>query len=135
MLRTSRSQTDIAFDVIIRSSFVYYIFITILFFFDDDLNFENDLYIIKYVIIVIMIMNKIILRKNVGNNNNQLYPANGLTIIIPTFVLRNCYYSLMKPIQSFVPHYSTELPMKQHCAVSPQRKRLRSCGPRFARLF
>ena len=77
------------------------------FFFDNDLNFENDLYIIKYVVIMIMIMNKIILRGSVENNNNQPYPANDLTIIIPTFVLRSCYYSLMKPIQSFVPHYST----------------------------
>ena len=55
-----------------------------------------------------MIMSKIILRENVENNNNQLYPANGLTIIIPTVVLRNCYYSLMKSIQSFVSHCSTE---------------------------
>ena len=70
MLRTSRLRTDIASDVIIRSSFVYYIFITTLFFFDDDLSFENDLYIIKYVMIMIMIMNKIILRGSVENNNN-----------------------------------------------------------------
>ena len=77
------------------------------FFFDDDLSFENDLYIIRYVIIVVMIMDKIILRGSVGNNSSQPYPVNNLTIIIPTFVLRNCYYSLMKPIQSFVSHYST----------------------------
>ena len=107
MLRTSRPRTDIASDVIIRSSFVYYVFITAPFFFDDDLNFENDLYIIRYVIIVIMAMSRIILRGNVGNNNNQPYLANGLAIIVPTFVLRSCYYSLTKPIQSFVPHYST----------------------------
>ena len=55
-------------------------------------------------------MNKIILRGSVENNNNQSYSANGLIIIIPTFVFRNCYYSLMKPIQSFVPHYSTLQP-------------------------
>ena len=57
---------------------------------------------------MIMIMNKIILRENVENNNNQPYLVNGLTIIIPTVVLRNCYYSLMKLIQSFVPHCSTK---------------------------
>ena len=107
MLRISRPRTNIASDIIIRLSFIYYVFITALFFFNDDLNFEDDLYIIKYVMIMIMIMNRIILRGSVGNNNNQFYPANDLTIIIPTFVLRNCYYSLMKPIQSFVPHYST----------------------------
>ena len=90
MLRTSRPRTDIASDVIIRSSFVYYVFITAPFFFDDDLNFENDLYIIRYVIIVIMAMSRIILRGNVGNNNNQPYLANGLAIIVPTFVLRSC---------------------------------------------
>ena len=77
------------------------------FFFDNDLNFENNLYIIKYVVIVIIIMNKIILRESVENSNNQPYPVNGLAVIIPTFVFRSCYYSLMKPIQSFVPHYST----------------------------
>ena len=77
------------------------------FLFDNDLSFENDLYIIRYVVIMDMTMGRIILRKNVKNSNNQPYPANGLAIIIPTFLLRNCYYSLMKPIQSFVPHYST----------------------------
>ena len=46
--------------------------------------------------IMIMVMNRIILRGSVENNNNQPYLANGLTIIISTFVLRNCYYSLMK---------------------------------------
>ena len=105
MLRTSRPRTDIAS---IRSSFIYYVSITTLFFFNDDLSFENNLYIIKYVMIVIIIMDKIILKKNVENSNSQPYPANDLTIIIPTFVLRNCYYSLMKPIQSFVSHYSTD---------------------------
>ena len=79
------------------------------FFFDDDLNFENNLYIIKYVIIMIMVMSKIILRENVENNNSQPYSVNGLAIIILTFVLRNCYYSLMKSIQSFIPHYSTKI--------------------------
>ena len=105
MLRTSRPRTDIAS---IRSSFIYYVSITTLFFFNDDLSFENNLYIIKYVMIVIIIMDKIILKKNVENSNSQPYPANDLTIIIPTFVLRNCYYSLIKPIQSFVSHYSTD---------------------------
>ena len=66
------------------------------FLFDDGLNFENDLYIIKYVIIVDIIMSRIILRGNVGNNHNQPYPVNGLTIIISTFLLRSCYYSIMK---------------------------------------
>ena len=98
MLRTSRPRTDIAFNIIIRSSFIYYIFITILFFFDDGLSFENNLYIIKYVMIVIMIMSKIILRENVKNNNSQSYLANDLIVIIPIFVLCNCYYSLMKLI-------------------------------------
>ena len=85
-------------------SFDHHLFIMFLlqhfFFFDNDLSFENDLYIIKYVIIIIMIMimiiNKIILRGSVENSNNQSYPANDLTIIISTFVFRNCYYSLMK---------------------------------------
>ena len=40
------------------------------FFFLDDLNFENNLYIIKYIIIVIIIMNRIILRESVENSNN-----------------------------------------------------------------
>ena len=40
------------------------------FLFDDDLNFENDLYIIKYVVIMNMIMGKIILRRSVENNSN-----------------------------------------------------------------
>ena len=57
--------------------------------------------------IIIMIMNKINLRGSVENNNNQSYFANGLVGVIPTFVFRNCYYFLMKPIQSFVPHCST----------------------------
>ena len=114
MLRISRSRIDIALDIIIRSLFVYYIFITTLFFFDDDLNFENNLYIIKYVMIVIMIMSKIILRESVKNNNNQLYPANDLAIIVSTFVLRSCYYSLMKLIQSFVSHYSTFIIKKSY---------------------
>ena len=109
MLRTPRPRISITSNITIRSPFIYYVFITIFFFFDDDLSFENDLYIIKYVIIVIMIINKIILRRSVGNNNNQLYFVNDLTVIISTFVLRNCYYSLMKPIQSFVPHYSTTI--------------------------
>ena len=109
MLRTPRSRISIASDVTIRSSFVYYVFITILFFFDNGLSFEDDLYIIRYVMIMVMIMSRIILRGSVGNNNNQPYLANGLTVIIPTFVLRSCYYSLVKPIQSFVPHYSTVL--------------------------
>ena len=56
---------------------------------------------------MIMIINKIILRGSVENNNNQPYLVNNLTVIISTFVLRNCYYSLMKPIQSFVSHCST----------------------------
>ena len=43
----------------------------------------------------------------VGNSSSQPYPANGLAIVIPTFLLRSCYYFLMKPIQSFVSHYST----------------------------
>ena len=106
MLRTSRPRTDIAFNVIIRSSFVYYVFITAFFFFDDGLSFENDLYIIKYVMIVIIIMNKIILRGSVENNNSQPYSVNGLAVIVSTFVFRNCYYSLIKSIQLFVSHYS-----------------------------
>ena len=97
--------------LLLMLSFDHYLFIMFLlqypFFFNDDLNFENDLYIIKYVMIVVMIMGRIILRGNVGNNNNQPYPVNGLAIIIPTFLVRSCYYSSMKPIQSFVPHYST----------------------------
>ena len=92
-------------------SFDYHLFIMFLlqlpFFFDDDLSFENNLYIIKYVMIVNMIMDRIILRGSVGNSNNQPYSANDLAIIISTFVLRSCYYSLMKTIQSFVSHYST----------------------------
>ena len=92
-------------------SFDHHLFIMFLlqlfFFFDDNLSFENDLYIIKYIVIMIMIMNKIILRGSVENNNNQPYLVNDLAVIIPTIVLRNCYYSLMKLIQSFVPHYST----------------------------
>ena len=44
---------------------------------------------------------------SVGNSSSQPYPASGLAIVVPTFVLRSCYYSLMKPIQSFVSHYST----------------------------
>ena len=71
------------------------------------MSFENDLYIIKYVMIVIMVMNRIILRGSVGNNSSQPYLASGLAIVVPTFVLRSCYYSLVKLIQSFVPHYST----------------------------
>ena len=55
-------------------SFDHHLFIMFLlqlfFFFDNDLSFENDLYIIKYIVIMIMIMNKIILRGNVENNNN-----------------------------------------------------------------
>ena len=47
MLRTSRLRIDIVSNVIIRLSFIYYIFITTLFFFDNNLNFENNLYIIK----------------------------------------------------------------------------------------
>ena len=57
--------------------------------------------------IVIMTMGRIILRGNVGNSNNQPYFANGLTVIVFTFVLRSCNYSLMKSIQLFVSHYST----------------------------
>ena len=34
----------------------------------------------------------------VGNSSSQPYPASGLAVIIPTFVLRNCYYSLIKLI-------------------------------------
>ena len=43
-----------------------------------------------------MIMGKIILRGSVGNNSNQPYPVNDLAIIVSTFLLRSCYYSLMK---------------------------------------
>ena len=100
-----------------------------LFFFNDDLSFENDLYIIKYVMIVNMIMNRIILRGSVENNNNQPYPANDLTIIIPTFVFRSCYYSLMKPIQSFVPHYSTLVLV----SISALARLSPSMGPRAQR--
>ena len=59
--------------------------------------------------IMIMIINKIILKENVENNSSQPYLANDLAIIIPTIVLRSCYYSLMKPIQSFVSYCSTIL--------------------------
>ena len=76
------------------------------FFFDDDLNFENNLYIIKYVVIIIMIMEKINLRESVENNNNQPYFANSLIEVIFTFLFRNCYYFLMKLIQLFVSHIS-----------------------------
>ena len=55
---------------------------------------------------MIMIINKIILRGTVENNDNQLYLANDLTIIISIIVFRNYYYSLMKSIQLFVSHYS-----------------------------
>ena len=68
------------------------------FLFDDGLSFENDFYIIKYVVIVNIIMDKIILRGSVGNSNNQPYPASDLAIIISTFLFRSCYYSLMKLI-------------------------------------
>ena len=122
MLRTSRPRTDIASNIIIRSSFIYYVSITAPFFFNNDLNFENDLYIIKYVMIMIMIMSRIILRENVENNNDQPYPVNDLTVIIPTFVSRSCYYSLVKPIQSFVPHYSTNSPLLYR--LPPPVKRL-----------
>ena len=44
----------------------------------------------------------------VGNSNSQPYPASGLAIVISTFLFRSCYYSLMKPIQLFVSHYSTD---------------------------
>ena len=74
------------------------ILLQLFFFFDDDLSFENDLYIIKYVVIVNMVINRIILRESVENNNNQPYPASDLAIIIFTFVLRNCYYFLIKTI-------------------------------------
>ena len=57
---------------------------------------------------MIMIMNKIILKESVGNNNNQLYPANDLAIVVFTCVFRNCYYFLMKIIQLFISHYSIE---------------------------
>ena len=107
MLRTPRPQIDIIFNIIIRSSLVHYVFITT-FFFNDGLSFENNLYIIKYIMIMIMIMNKIILRRSVENNNNQPYSANDLIIIISTIVFRNCYYSLMKLIQLFVSHCSTK---------------------------
>ena len=56
-----------------------------------------------------MIMGKIILRGSVENSNNQPYPANGLIVIILTFVFRSCYYSLMKLIWLFVSHYSIGL--------------------------
>ena len=99
-------------------SFDHHLFIMFLlqflFFFDDGLSFENNLYIIKYVMIVNMIMNKIILRESVENNNNQPYPANSLAIIIFIFVFRNCYYFLMKSIQSFVSHYSTYSIISRH---------------------
>ena len=81
----------LSFDHYLSAMFLLQLF----FLFDDDLSFENDLYIIKYVIIVNMIMGRIILRKSVGNNSNQPYPANGLAIIIPTFLFRSSYYSLM----------------------------------------
>ena len=78
-----------------------------LFFFDDGLSFENNLYIIEYVMIVIMIINKISLKENVENNNNQFYYVNDLIEayyvndlikIIFIFVFRNCYYFLIKLI-------------------------------------
>ena len=97
--------------LLLMLSFDHHLFIMfllqLLFFLNNDLNFENNLYIIKYIMIMIIIINKIILRESVENNNNQLYFANDLTIIISTIVLRNCYYSLMKSIQSFVSYCST----------------------------
>ena len=44
----------------------------------------------------------------VGNSSSQPYPASGLTIIVSTFLFRSCYYFLMKLIQLFVFHYSTD---------------------------
>ena len=44
----------------------------------------------------------------VENSSSQLYFANGLIIVISTFLLRSCYYFLIKLIQSFVSHYSTD---------------------------
>ena len=60
--------------LLLMLSFDHHLFIMFLlqlsFFFLDDLNFENNLYIIKYIIIVIIIMNRIILRESVENSNN-----------------------------------------------------------------
>ena len=54
--------------------FDHHLFIMLLsqlpFFFDDNLNSENGLYIIKCSVIIIMIMGGISLRGNVGNNGN-----------------------------------------------------------------
>ena len=50
---------------------------------------------------------RLLIRYFVGNSNSQPYPASGLAIVVLTFVLRSCYYSLIKPIQSFISHYST----------------------------
>ena len=46
----------------------------------------------------------------VGNSSSQPYPASGLAGVFPTLVVHSCYYSLVKPIQSFLPHISTILP-------------------------
>ena len=52
----------------------YHLFVMFLlqlfFLFGDGLNFENNLYIIKYIVIVNMIMGRIILRGSVENNSN-----------------------------------------------------------------
>ena len=48
--------------------------------------------------ITIIIMNKIILRESVENNNNQPYFVNDLIEVISTFVFRSCCYFLMKLI-------------------------------------
>ena len=83
--------------LLLMLSFDHHLFVMfllqLLFLFDDDLSFEDDLYIIRYVVIMNMIMDRIILRGNVGNSSSQPYPANGLAIIISTFLLRSCYYS------------------------------------------
>ena len=60
--------------LLLMLSFDYHLFIIFLlqlfFFLDNDLSFENDLYIIKYIMIVIMIINRIILRESVENSNS-----------------------------------------------------------------
>ena len=81
------------YSIIICSLYFYYNF-----FFDNDLSFENDLYIIKYVIIVIMIMSKISLRGSVENNNSYFYFANDLIEVVFILVFRIYYNFLVKLI-------------------------------------
>ena len=67
--------------------------------------------------VVAMAVGRISLRGSVGNSSSQLYFANGLAGVFPTLVIYSCYYSLMKPIQSFSPHISTHDILNQDSRV------------------